>query len=101
MTILTKICLAVSLLSCCANAKGSGLGKVLVIDHKWGFMVLNIGLKDGILKDEEMDVNTVFGSRLRIKITRAEETVSIAETIKGFHLWEIAVGDKTSPTLKK
>ena len=100
MTILTKICLAASLLSCGANAKGNELGKVAVVHGTWSFMVLNIGVKDGVKAGEEREVNTVTG-KFRIKITRVEETVSIAETLRGWHLYEIALGDTVSHALKK
>lgn len=98
MTTLAKICLVVSLFACGFDVKGNETlkGKVVVIDHKWGFMVLNIGLKDGLQKDKEMNVSSAGKLIGRIKITRVEETVSIAETIKGWQLYEVVEGDDVS-----
>ncbi len=59
-------------------------------------MVLNIGLKDGLQKDKEMNVSSAGKLIGRIKITRVEETVSIAETIKGWQLYEVVEGDDVS-----
>ena len=69
-------------------------GKVLVVDPKWSFVVLNIGEKQGAVRRGVLLVsrNSKLIGKVRISSTQAER--SIANIMPGWKLGEIAEGDQ-------
>jgi hypothetical protein len=69
-------------------------GKVLVVDPKWNFVVLNIGEKQGAVRRGVLLVsrNSKLIGKVRISSLQAER--SIANIMPGWKLGEIAEGDQ-------
>jgi hypothetical protein len=68
-------------------------GKVTFVDHAWNFVILNVGLSNGVVPNGELIVyrnNTFLG---KIKVTKVDPNDSVAEIlpdVKG----DIQIGDK-------
>jgi hypothetical protein len=73
------------------------VGKVLQVDPKWDFVVLNVGADQGALTRAEMLVNR--GGRLvaKVKIRRVEKNCCIADVMPGWKLAEVVEGDQVIP----
>ena len=69
-------------------------GNVLVVDPKWEFVVLDIGEKQGVLKDGVMMVHRDTKLVGKIKISNVMAERSIANIMPGWKLDEIREGDK-------
>jgi hypothetical protein len=69
-------------------------GKVLVVDPKWNFVVLDIGEKQGAVRRGVLLVsrNSKLIGKVRISSLQAER--SIANIMPGWKLGEIAEGDQ-------
>jgi hypothetical protein len=69
-------------------------GKILVVDPKWNFVVLNIGEKQGAVRRGVLLVsrNSKLIGKVRISSLQAER--SIANIMPGWKLGEIAEGDQ-------
>jgi hypothetical protein len=69
-------------------------GKVVAVDPKYEFVVLDIGDKQGALEDGQM-LETRNGKLVaRIKITRVDSDRSIASVMPGWKLAEVMEGDQ-------
>jgi hypothetical protein len=69
-------------------------GTVLVVDPKWEFVVLDIGEKQGVLKDGIMMVHRDTKLVGKVKISNVMGERSIANIMPGWKLDEIREGDK-------
>ena len=72
-------------------------GKVLVVDPKWDFVVLDIGEKDGVLERGELIVSRNTRLVAKVKITNVQPNRSIANVMPGWKLGEIMEGDIAFP----
>jgi hypothetical protein len=69
-------------------------GKIKVVDHKWEFVVLDIGEKDGVLKDGIMMVHRNGKLIGKVKITSVMPDRSIANILPGWKLSDIQESDQ-------
>ena len=72
-------------------------GKILVVDPKWDFVVLNIGENQGVLPDGEMLVSREGKLVAKVIVRTVEKNRSIANIIPGWKLGEVIEGDEVSP----
>jgi len=72
-------------------------GKVVAVDPKWNFVVLNIGGDQGVLDDGEMLVSR--GGKLvgKVIVRSVQKDISIANVIPGWQLGDIIEGDEVTP----
>jgi len=73
------------------------VGKVLVTDPKWDFVVLNVGEDQGVLDHGELLVSRDGKLVAKIKITSVQKDRSIANIEPGSQLGEVLEGDKVIP----
>ena len=72
-------------------------GKVVVVDPKWDFVVLDIGANKGVLEDGEMLVSRDGRLVAKVIIRNVEKDRCIANIISGWKLGEIMEGDVVTP----
>jgi hypothetical protein len=72
-------------------------GKVLVTDPKWNFVVLNIGLDQGVKEYGEMLVNRNGKLVAKVIIRSAQKDRCIANVMQGWQLGEVMEGDQVTP----
>src|SRR5207245_10860873 len=68
-------------------------GKVVAVDPKYEFVVLDIGLDDGVLARGEMLVNRSGKLVARVRILTAESHRSVANVLSDWKQGEIMEGD--------
>jgi len=68
-------------------------GKVIAVDPKYEFIVLNIGLEDGVLTRGEMLVNRSGRLVAKVRILSAEPHRSVANVLPDWKQGEIMEGD--------
>jgi multidrug efflux pump subunit AcrA (membrane-fusion protein) len=73
------------------------LGKVLVTDPKWNFVVLNIGLDQGVKEYGELLVNRNGKLVAKVIIRSAQKDRCIANVVPGWQLGEVMEGDQVTP----
>jgi myosin heavy subunit len=73
------------------------LGKVLVSDPKWQFVVLNVGREQGVLERGEMLVNRDGKLVAKVKVSSVQKDRSVANVLPGWQLGEILEGDQVIP----
>jgi myosin heavy subunit len=73
------------------------VGKILVADPKWDFVVLNIGEEQGAQEHGELLVNRDGKLVAKIKITSVQKDRSIANVLPGWKLGEVLEGDQVIP----
>lgn len=73
------------------------IGKVLVADPKWDFVVLNVGGDQGALERGEMLVNRDGKLVAKIRITSVQKDRCIANVLPGWKLGEVLEGDQVIP----
>jgi archaellum component FlaG (FlaF/FlaG flagellin family) len=73
------------------------VGKVLVTDPKWDFVVLNVGEDQGVLDNGELLVSRDGKLVAKVKITSVQKDRSIANIEPGSKLGEVLEGDKVIP----
>jgi myosin heavy subunit len=73
------------------------VGKVLVADPKWDFVVLNVGEEQGAQEHGELLVNRDGKLVAKIKITSVQKDRSIANVLPGWKLGEVLEGDQVIP----
>jgi hypothetical protein len=69
-------------------------GNILIVDPKWEFVVLDIGEKQGVVKDGIMMVHRDSKLIGKVKITSVMADRSIANLMPGWKLEDIHEGDK-------
>ena len=72
-------------------------GKILVVDPKWDFVVLNIGDDQGVLPDGEMLVSRDGKLVAKVIVRSVQKDRSIANIVPGWKLGEPVEGDEVSP----
>jgi predicted nucleic acid-binding Zn-ribbon protein len=73
------------------------VGKVLVADPKWDFVVLSVGEDQGAQEHGEMLVNRDGKLVAKIKITSVQKDRCIANVLPGWKLGEVLEGDQVIP----
>lgn len=71
--------------------------KVVVVDPKWDFVVLNVGENQGVLERGELLVNRDGKLVAKVKVFRVEKDRCIANLVSGWKLAEIVEGDFAIP----
>lgn len=69
-------------------------GKILAVDPKYNFVVLNIGEKQGVLENGKLLVNRDGKLIAKVRITKVEPERSIANVIPEWQQSEIMEGDQ-------
>jgi cell shape-determining protein MreC len=72
-------------------------GKILVVDPKWDFVVLNIGQDQGVLEDGELLVSREGKLVAKVIVRSVEKNRCIANVVPGWKLGEVIEGDEVSP----
>jgi hypothetical protein len=72
-------------------------GKILVVDPKWDFVVLDIGDEQGVLLNGEMLVSRDGKLVAKVVVRSVEKGRSIANVVPGWKLGEVIEGDAVSP----
>lgn len=69
-------------------------GKIVVVDPKWDFVVLDIGGNQGVLENGKMLVNRNGKLVATVRITRVEPNRSIANIVPDLKLSDVMEGDQ-------
>ena len=72
-------------------------GKILVVDPKWDFVVLNIGEDQGVLQDGELLVSRSGKLVAKIIVRSVQKDRCVANLVPGWKLGEPVEGDEVSP----
>jgi uncharacterized protein (DUF3084 family) len=72
-------------------------GKILVVDPKWDFVVLNIGLDQGVKEEGELLVSRDGRLVAKVIVRSIEKNRCIANVMPGWKLGEVIEGDEVSP----
>jgi hypothetical protein len=72
-------------------------GKILVVDPKWDFVVLNIGQDQGVLSDGELLVSREGKLVAKVIVRSVEKDRCIANIMPGWKLGEVIEGDEVTP----
>ncbi|MDD5140309.1 MAG: hypothetical protein PHY43_08640 [Verrucomicrobiales bacterium] len=72
-------------------------GKILVVDPKWDFVVLDIGDDQGLKQDSELLVSRNGKLVAKVIVRTLEKGRSIANVVPGWKLGEVIEGDEVSP----
>lgn len=72
-------------------------GKVIVVDPKWDFVVLNIGEDQGVLQDGELLVSRDGKLVAKVIVRTVERNRSIANIIPGWKIGDVYEGDMVTP----
>jgi hypothetical protein len=76
-----------------ANLKG----KIVAVDPKWDFVVLNIGGDQGVLEDGEMLVSRDGKLVAKVIVRSIQKGHSIANVVPGWRLGDMIEGDEVTP----
>jgi cell shape-determining protein MreC len=72
-------------------------GKILVVDPKWDFVVLDIGDEQGVKQDGELLVSRDGKLVAKVIVRTIEKDRCIANIVPGWKLGEVIEGDEVSP----
>lgn len=72
-------------------------GKILVVDPKWDFVVLNIGEDQGVLEDGELLVSRDGKLVAKVIVRSVEKDRCIANIVPGWQLGQVIEGDEVTP----
>src|ERR1700722_2398913 len=72
-------------------------GKILVVDPKWDFVVLNIGDDQGVKPDSELLVSRDGKLVAKVIVRSMEKDRCIANIVPGWKLGEVIEGDEVTP----
>ena len=72
-------------------------GKIIAVDPKWDFVVLNIGEEQGVLEDGELLVNRDGKLVAKIVVRSVQKDRCIANIVPGWQLGEVFEGDEVTP----
>ena len=72
-------------------------GKIVSVDPKWDFVVLNIGQDQGVKPDGELLVSRDGKLVAKVVVTTLEKDRCIANIVPGWKLGEVFEGDDVSP----
>lgn len=69
-------------------------GKVLAVDPQWDFVVLDLGRNEGILERGELLVNRDGKLVAKVRISRVEDSQSVANVLPEWKQVDVQVGDQ-------
>lgn len=72
-------------------------GKIVAVDPKWDFVVLDIGDDQGLKQDSELLVSRDGKLVAKVIVSKLEKGRSIANVVPGWKLGEVIEGDEVSP----
>jgi uncharacterized membrane-anchored protein YhcB (DUF1043 family) len=72
-------------------------GKIIAVDPKWDFVVLNIGGDQGVLEDGELLVSRDGKLVAKVIVRSVEKDRSIANLMPGWQLGDVIEGDVVTP----
>jgi phosphatidylserine/phosphatidylglycerophosphate/cardiolipin synthase-like enzyme len=72
-------------------------GKIIVVDPKWDFVVLNIGDDQGVVPDGEMLVSRDGKLVAKVIIRSVQKDRSVANIVPGWKMGEMIEGDDVTP----
>jgi DNA repair exonuclease SbcCD ATPase subunit len=72
-------------------------GKIIVVDPKWDFVVLNVGEDQGVIKDGELLVSRDGRLVAKVIVRSVQKDRCIANLVPGWSLGEVIEGDEVSP----
>ena len=72
-------------------------GKIVCVDPKWEFVVLNVGEDQGVISDGELLVSRQGKLVAKVIVRSVEKDRSIANLVPGWKLGEMIEGDDVSP----
>jgi hypothetical protein len=72
-------------------------GKVVIVDPKWDFVVLNIGEDQGVLEDGELLVSRDGKLVAKVIVRTVQKDRSIANIVPGWKIGEVFEGDMVTP----
>jgi len=72
-------------------------GKVLVVDPKWDFVVLDVGADKGVIENGEMLVSRDGKLVAKVIVRTVEKDRCIANIVPGWKLGEVIEGDVVTP----
>jgi hypothetical protein len=72
-------------------------GRILVVDPKWDFVVLNIGDDQGVKEDGELLVSRDGKLVAKVIVRSIQKDRSIANILPGWKLGQVIEGDEVSP----
>ena len=72
-------------------------GKILVVDPKWDFVVLNIGEDQGVIPEGELLVSRSGKLVAKVIVRTVQKDRSIANLVPGWKLGELIEGDDVCP----
>jgi hypothetical protein len=72
-------------------------GKIIVVDPKWDFVVLNIGEDQGVKPEGELLVSREGKLVAKVIVRTVEKDRSIANLVPGWKLGDMFEGDEVSP----
>jgi multidrug efflux pump subunit AcrA (membrane-fusion protein) len=72
-------------------------GKILMVDPKWDFVVLNIGENQGVLEEGELLVSREGKLVAKVIVRSIEKDRCIANIVPGWKLGEVIEGDEVTP----
>jgi hypothetical protein len=72
-------------------------GKVLVMDPKWNFVILNVGEDQGVLEYGELLINRNGKLVAKVKVRSVQKDRCIANVMPGWQLGEVMEGDQVIP----
>jgi F0F1-type ATP synthase membrane subunit b/b' len=73
-------------------------GKVVAVDPKWDFVVLDVGTKQGALEDGELLVHRNGQVIAKVRITKTlQDNQCVANVVAGYRLHDVLEGDAVFP----
>ncbi|MGA2683865.1 MAG: hypothetical protein ABSF51_02310 [Verrucomicrobiota bacterium] len=72
-------------------------GRIVAVDPKWNFVVLNIGGDQGVLNDGEMLVSRDGKLVAKVIVRSVQKDRSIANIVPGWQLGDVIEGDEVTP----
>jgi hypothetical protein len=72
-------------------------GKIMVVDPKWDFVVLDVGEDQGVISEGEMLVSRQGKLVAKVIVRSVQKDRCIANLVPGWKLSEIIEGDEVSP----
>ena len=72
-------------------------GKILVVDPKWDFVVLNVGEDQGVISEGELLVSRQGRLVGKVIVRSVEKDRSVANLVPGWKLGEFIEGDEVCP----
>jgi hypothetical protein len=72
-------------------------GKILVVDPKWDFVVLDVGEDQGVISAGELLVSRQGKLVAKVVVRSVEKNRSIANLVPGWKIGEMLEGDEVSP----